>query len=750
MKHLFLIAALHCSVLFSQTLERVADPEDYSDSPSVGYLKSTVEFNYQTYLKYITADSIYTYYLFDGSEMTPITDLITSGSLGSFTASGTGIVDFSVDEENPSIAYLKVRDNSHVASYYEFDGSTVTALNSPSDIHELGITNSYIGTINEKAYFTTWDEDSVTILLEKNGTSLEKVTNPDGYTAKNGITTTYAKNTIDNFFYHKAIDEDSTINLLLFDGSNFTVVALPSGYKDIQLNTNKLNDRLLYTPLLNSTTGVYDIFVYDALSNAFIEITGYTKTTAEYSSFNGSLKSSALTPAFSLNDEYYFIYEKTSTVSTVYHLNTDDYTATELTSLNPNGGQVIYWKIANTGSTLIYTIKETYAGNNYTLAYYDGTNVVFPSMPDNFTGFNRGSDDISDNFALGKENIFIRFSANANTYNNITVSKKERLLYMYNIPSNSITGPLYPNDGETFGQNYGYETGGGFRLGNKVYHYFKNATKNGLLYEQDLGCSEIVNADVIDTAVTASYFTVPSGNYRVSTDGEWTDTLTSYAGCDSIVTFDVSFVTPPTVTDLAIVENPTTDAAEINDSIFVEGDVLYVKVSYSDKVVVSNVLNTNPSIEITSIEKELVYHSYSEKDVFFSYTITANENANTNITLADQIVLNGGEVLNVNLDNLASLDISAVNNLGANVLTSSTSRLDALQKAISPNPFDEQIVIDLSIIEDANFTLMDMNGNILIEDSNTSSINTSNLAEGMYLLYIESTIGTTHLKLIKQ
>jgi len=750
MKYLFLIAVLHCSVLFSQTIERVIDPEDYTSSPSVGYLKSTVEFNYQTYLKYITTDSIYTYYLFDGSDMTPITDLITSGSLGSYTASGTGIVGFSVDQEDPAIAYLKVLDDSHVASYYEFDGGTVTALTSPSEIHELGITNSYIGTINEKAYFTTWDEDSVTILLEKNGTSLEKVTSPDGYTAKNGIVTTYGKNTIDNFFYHKGIDEDSTIHLLLFDGNTFTEVDLPSGYEDIQLNANMLNDRLLYTPLFNTTTGVYDVFVYNTLSNSFVEVTGYTKAIADYSPYTGSLKSSALTPAFSLNGEYYFIYEKAFKVNTFYRLNTDDYTATELPTLNPNEGEVSYWKIANTGNSLIYTIKESYAGNNYIAAYFDGTNVVFPTMPDNFTGFNRGADDISDNFALGKENIYMRFSANANTYNNITVPKKERLLYLYNIPTNSFTGPLYPNDGETFGQNLGYETDGGFRLGNKVYHYFMNATKNGILYEQDLGCTEIVNTDIIDTAVTASYFTVPSGNYRVSTDGEWIDTLTSYAGCDSIVTYNVSFVVPPTVTDLAIVENPSTDAAEISDSIFVEGDIVYVKVSYSDNVSVSNILNTNPSIAITSIGKELVYHSYEENDVFFAYTVTVNENVNTSIILADQITLNGGEILNENLDNLASLDISEVNNLGTSLLTSTTDRLAALRKAISPNPFDEQIVIDLTATGEVHLTLMDVNGNILIKESNTSSINTSNLAQGMYLLYIESPIGTTHLKLIKQ
>ena len=305
------------------------------------------------------------------------------------------------------------------------------------------------------------------------------------------------------------------------------------------------------------------------------------------------------------------------------------------------------------------------------------------------------------------------------------------------------------NDGVVFAKNKGADARASFMIGEDIYHGFLNSGAANLLYKEEEVCTTQINETAIDTTVTAASFIVPSGSYEVSTEGLHNDTITTVSGCDSVITLNVTFVAPPTITGLSIVESASSTASEVTDHIFVENDVIYVKVSYSDEVVVSNLLNANPSIGITSLDKALTYHSYEGNDVFFSYTVTHEEDENSVITLADEITLNGGEILNKNLDNAASLDISEVNSLSPNVLTSSQGALSSLEKVIHPNPFSEELKINLHDLTNVHIKIYDTNGMLIKEAVNVSNINTADLANGMYILYLESDETSDYIKLIK-
>ena len=244
---------------------------------------------------------------------------------------------------------------------------------------------------------------------------------------------------------------------------------------------------------------------------------------------------------------------------------------------------------------------------------------------------------------------------------------------------------------------------------------------------------------------------MPSGNYSVTTDGTYKDTIMTQAGCDSIIALQVSFLSPPVVTGLSIVDSPIDDGVEVIDSTYSQGETIYVKVSYSGNIVASNALNSNPTIQITSTGKDLVYHSYHENSLYFAYTVSDDEQLITVMTLADEITLNNGEILNDHLDNNASLDISGVNNLTGNILTDSKDAITLLEEAISPNPFSNEININLSSSENISIMLTDLNGKIILQAQNTESIATEELSSGMYLLHIEDGKGhKAYVKLVKE
>jgi len=742
MKKFILLSLLALgSVANAQTLERVTDAEDFSSITSTyGYQLASVSYNYDRYLKYIKSDGTYAYYKFDGSTYTEFT---ANGNLPSFTVSGSGILTFTVDNQNPNNVYFKCLDDDGVTTFYKWDGSNLTAYNNPAEFAS-GPTGWLLGTIQDNMY-TFGNDGTDNVLFKQNGNTLEVVPTPEGYEGYGGIIHSIGTvNDVDNVLYLVFRNATGKNSLFLYDGEKYTSIATPDGYNGFaNWKANKLSDRVLFVSYEKTEDGIFDPFIFDLETQELYPISGVTRSTVANNA------ASMYPSAFTLKGEYYFLFNKTGTSSTIYKMDVENHSATEIIGAATEAHAAVWPKFYIAGQKALIS----YTSNGYShLGVFDGATLSFPTMPtlDGLSLWKSLRLAAKDNF--GSETVYFNIS-NQNlvgAVNNSGYEKGVSLLYSYDVATNTISSsPMEVNDGVSFASNKGADARASFMIGNDIYHGLRNSNSANLLYKESEVCMQQVNETPINTMVTAESFIVPSGSYEVSTEGLHNDTITTVSGCDSIITLNVTFVDPPTVSSLSIVESASSTAAEITDKVFVEGDVIYLKVSYSDDVVVSNLLNANPSIAFTSLDKEFTYHSYNGSDVFFAYTVTAEEDENIVITLADEIVLNGGEILNQNLDNTASLDISEVNNIGSNVLTSSQNSLGGLEEVISPNPFSDELTININDLTNTHIKIYDTNGMLVKEGKNVSSINTSDLDNGMYILYLESDETSNYIKLIK-
>jgi len=744
MNKLFLMISLCLgSIAFSQTLTRVNDPEDYSTTTdnTIGYQNASIEYNYKRYLKFKKLDSTFAVYEFDG---TTYTEFTANGNISPTTVEGTGIIALNVDIQHPDNLYFIRSGDDGIANFYKWNGTELITFSNPSGISASGITGWFLGTINgELLTFSKDETDSYNVLLKQNGTALEVISLPEGY-EDNGLTYRIGNiNTIDNIAYFAVKNDNGLNDLILYDGENFSVISTPAGYDgSIDWRAMQLDDRHILIPYKNSTDQIIDLFVFDLTTESLTQVTGISRT--NIANNNGSLYPSH----FELNEEHYFTYNHTSTNSTIYKLDIENNSATEIIAANTVDYKTV-WASVNTVENIAFFHLEGPSNNDHYVSF-DGTSLTYLDMPSLNGTKNWKHTSIAKKDDFGQEKIYFALTnlnggLEVSGYNNGV-----KLLYSYDIATNTFSSaPIESDDGIVFNSWQGFIANGSFILGEDIYHTYKNTNQARLLYKEEDICTEQINPTPIAISTTASSYIVPSGNYSITTDGTYQDTITTVAGCDSIITLEVSFVAPPSITNLSIVESASSTAAEITDKVYTEGETIVVKISYSDEVAVSTVLNSYPTIEITSIDKELTYHSQIGSDIFFTYTVSADENINTQLSLADEIILNGGEILNKNLDNSVSTDISSVNNLGSNLLTSANGALDMIQKAISPNPFSDYIHFDLEILEGASITIKDMNGKLVKKAENMPSINTDDLANGIYLMYIESDTYSTYMKLIK-
>jgi len=736
MKKLILLALIAFgSASYAQTLERVTDAEDLSSKTSTcGYQLGSVVYNYKRYLKYIKADGTHTYYEFDGNTYTEFT---AGGNLPSFTVSGSGILAFYNDIHNPNNLYLKCLDDNGVKTFYKWDGSNLTSYANPAELSD-GPTGWYLGTINDEIY-TFGSNGTDNVLFKQNGSSFETIPTPNGYEGYGGIVHSAGTvNDVDNVLYLVFANGSGKNSLFIYDGEKYTAVPTPDGYNGFpNWKVDRLSNRVLFLSYEKTEDGIFDPFMFDLETETLSPISGVTRSTIANSG------ASMYPSGFTLNGEFYFVFNKTASNNTIYKLDIDAHSATEIVGADTEGYTSVWPKFHIAGQKALISLTN---GGYNSLALFDGTTLSFPTMP-TLGGLSQWKTiRFASNDNFGTERVYFSMS----NQNVLETAKGVRLLYSYDITTNTITSsPMELNDGVVFAKNKGADARASFMIGEDIYHGFLNSGAANLLYKEEDICTTQINETAIDTAVTAASFIVPSGSYEVSTEGLHNDTITTVSGCDSVITLNVTFVAPPTITGLSIVESASSTASEVTDHIFVENDVIYVKVSYSDEVVVSNLLNANPSVAITSLGKELIYHSYEGSDVFFSYTVTDEEDENSVITLADEITLNGGEILNKNLDNAASLDISEVNSLSPNVLTSSQGALSSLEKVIHPNPFSEELKINLHDLTNVHIKIYDTNGMLIKEAVNVSNINTADLANGMYILYLESDETSDYIKLIK-
>ena len=744
MKKFLFILLCYNSIMFSQTLNRVVDVEDYSNSTDVGFKGKVVEYNYKTFLKYKKVDLTYTYYEFDGQSFTEFT---AGGALPSFTAQESGIINLYVNQDQPSIAYLEVVDDNEDSLFYQWDGATLTEITWATGMATNGFDADFYGNMDGVTYFKAQDENGNNILLKIVGATFEKVENPVGFQQGGaGVVALGGISDVDGLMYLKmktdtvAVLTDSYLKLVAFDGESFTTLT-PENYPTYNVALiEEMDGRNVFISLKDTANDIdlNEPFVYDVSTESFHMLSGH-----------GAESAKGVTGAVTFNEETYFIYKLSNNQEVFYKINRDDYSISEAEGMCPDGFYIInfssYHNFYNDNQYMGYRVRNL-TTNVYNFVYTNGETT---QITDNITYFGGRAKGIGNfnRVNTGDQKIYLGFTSSSSHPDYVN---NQKVLYAYYPEGDSLSSSeLKPNDSENFsGSNRGYRFIS-FIVGGNAYHSFQNTSGNNLLYTEADICIAKENTTAIDTAVTANSFIVPSGNYEVNSAGVYKDTISTVAGCDSIITLNVSFVTPPSVTSLSVVESASSVALEVTDHIYVEGETIFVKVGYSDNIFVSNILDSDPTISITSIDKELVYHSYQGTDVFFSYTITGDETVNTEMILADEIMLNGGELLNQNKDNNASLDISEVNNLNPNILTSTDDPLSILQHAISPNPFSDQINIDLSSIGESKVKLIDMNGVVLKELVNPVFIHTSDLSKGMYMLYIEGKKTSGYLKLIK-
>ena len=749
MKTIFITMALYltCSLYAEEELIRLDNPETYTKM-SVGFRSNSarklVVYQYKTYLSFLKEDSTYTYYEFDGTNYTEFT---ADGNLptSDYTVAGSGVESIYLKADDPSLLYLRIIDNSLKASFYQWDGTTLSLLSSPQDLDESGITYGYVGELNNSSYFATDDNVGTSLLLKKVGTSLVKVENPAEATKVNsetvvGVRGFLAVNDVDNLAYVGMVTDDGVNHLALFDGESFTYIK-PENHDTLK-TIKSIDDRTIGAVFKNAS-GVNEPFIYDAASNEFHAITGHTPTLI---SGQGAIHGITV-----LDGILYYGYGSGSKENEMYKVDLSTFTATEVSDMTPDehylSGFNVVSRTINNNTEIVYRIRKL-SNNAFDLAHYDGTTTTLIPAPTGYDGQNaRGVFTLSTFDKAGNDKIYVRLRADRY---NTDFPNSSGQLYVYSTTNKTMTGPITVPETDTDVVSWGYNSFS-FSLGNDVFHIYRDDNKNNVFYKEENVCIEQINPNPIAVSVTAPSYTVPSGNYSVTTDGTYKDTIMTQAGCDSIITLQISFISPPVVTDLSIVDSPTDDGVEITDSTYNQGETIYVKVSYSDNIVASNALNSNPTIQITSTGKDLVYHSYYENSLYFAYTVSEDEKVFTVMTLADEITLNNGEILNDNLDNNASLDISSVNNLGGNILTDSKDAIILLQEAISPNPFSNEININLPFSENISVMLTDLNGKIILQAQNTESIATEELAKGMYLLHI--TDGSNHkayVKLIKE
>ena len=749
MKTIFIAMALclTCGLYAEGELIRLDNPETYTKI-AVGFRSNSarklVVYQYKTYLSFIKEDSTYTYYEFDGTNYIEFT---ADGNLPSsdYTVPGSGVESIYPKADDPSLLYLRIIDNSLKANFYQWDGTTLSLLSSPQDLAEGGITYGYIGELNSSSYFATDDNVGTSLLLKKVGTNLVKVENPTEATKVTsegvvGVRGFLAVNNVDNLAYVAMVTDDGVNHLALFDGESFTYIK-PEEHDTLKY-IRSIDDRTIGAVFKNAS-GINEPFIYDAASNEFHAITGHTPTLI---SGQGAIHGIIV-----LDGVLYYGYGSGSKENEIYKVDLSTFTATEVSDMTPDehylSGFNAVSRTINNNTEIVYRIRKL-STNAFDLAHYDGATTTLIPAPTGYNGQNaRGVFTLSNFDKAGNDKIYVRLRADRY---NTDFPNGSGQLYVYNTTSKTMTGPITVPETDTDVVSWGYNSFS-FSLGNDVFHIFRDNNKNNVFYKEENVCTEQINPNPIAVSVTAPSYTVPSGNYSVTTDGTYKDTIMTQAGCDSIIELQVSFLNPPVVTGLSIVDSPSEDGVEVTDSLYRQGETIYVKVNYSDNIVASNALNSNPFINITSIEKDLVYHSYDGTALYFAYTVSVDEEISTVMTLADEITLNNGEVLNENLDNNASLDISSVNNLGGNILTDSKDAVTTLQEAISPNPFTNEININLASSENISIMLTDLNGQVVLQAQNMKNITTEELSSGMYLLHIEDGKGhKAYVKLVKK
>ena len=269
------------------------------------------------------------------------------------------------------------------------------------------------------------------------------------------------------------------------------------------------------------------------------------------------------------------------------------------------------------------------------------------------------------------------------------------------------------------------------------------------------GCDSIITIDLtINNATTASItemacfeYVVPSGDETYTESGIYMDTIPNTAGCDSIITIDltINFATTSSITEEACFEYtvPSGDETYTESGIYMD---TIANAAGCDSIITIdltiNTVNVETTTESPTITANAVGATYHWLDCDADYAVIDGE-TNASFTAAS----NGNYAVEVTEGGCT--DTSACVTIG-DVGLSAPDLMDIVR--VYPNPGQGELFIDLGELKEVNMEIYNSRGEVVYHEENVNEslhIIDPELASGIYYLQVVSGTAKQEFRLIR-
>jgi len=254
----------------------------------------------------------------------------------------------------------------------------------------------------------------------------------------------------------------------------------------------------------------------------------------------------------------------------------------------------------------------------------------------------------------------------------------------------------------------------------------------------------------VDVQTACDSYTWIDGNVYTASNNTATDTLRNSAGCDSIVTLNLTINNASTGTDAQTACDSYT---------WIDGNVY----TASNNTATHTLTNAAGCDSVVTLN--LILNTVDTTISQNGLTLTANQNGGTyqwidcnngNASITGETaqsftpVVNGDYAVIITANNCT--DTSTCFNL---IVNSIPVAIDKSEVRIYPNPTLGQVVIDFEqIVEKGTARLVDVHGRLLLEkslnDSKSIELNISRLPTAVYFLELQTSKGSYNSKIIKE
>ncbi|MBL4585669.1 MAG: T9SS type A sorting domain-containing protein [Flavobacteriales bacterium] len=251
----------------------------------------------------------------------------------------------------------------------------------------------------------------------------------------------------------------------------------------------------------------------------------------------------------------------------------------------------------------------------------------------------------------------------------------------------------------------------------------------------------------ITETVCASY-TSPSGNYTWTTSDIYTDTIPNAAGCDSVVTINLTVIPPlvgthnETVCDggSIIVNGTTYNAGNLT------GTEVFANIgTYNCDSTVTVTLTIESAIDVT-VTNALATLTANQAGAFYKWLDCDNSNApisgETDQSFAPSA--SGNYAVEITWNNCVVVSGCV------NMIITGITAAETVDMRIYPNPVKSTLTIETSenLMEVSIYTV---SGSLIrTMQEKVRTLDVSNLANGMYILTVKTENGTAHSRFVKQ